>query len=462
MINNYKSDFRYKYDGGSLSSNSPTYVTRQADFDLYHALLNQEYCHIFNARQMGKSSLRKRIKAQLNEQNFACCTIDMSTICGKEVSKENFYQDLFHNLKVNLKIDPTEANYLAWEQNRESFSLERQFIELIEKVILVQIRSPIVIFFDEIDSLLTLSFEKDKWLQLIRSFYDRRYHNKDQKLTRLSFVFIGVVSTSDLIINADSTLFNISKSIEITDFKLRECQPLERGLTDFVEDTHTVMKEILKWTGGQPFLTQKICWLITKNAPIKKGSESVKIRQIILNDILTNWESTDSPEHLKTIRDRLLWQFRYPFTGSQKMNTWHQILRKKDDYNFPPPSTQILSWYLLILKRSYIIYSECNRAQKYLLRSGLVRCQNNRLVIKNEIYRAVFTEAWAKHQLKAINSGNHLRRWVLLGVGGLGLLSVFGLQCLPIEEAFPPMPEENQDQRFKNSPLNPHITDHNL
>ncbi|QDZ39697.1 hypothetical protein FRE64_06965 [Euhalothece natronophila Z-M001] len=146
LINNYKSDFRYKYDGGSLSSNSPTYVTRQADFDLYHALLNQEYCHIFNARQMGKSSLRKRIKAQLNEQNFACCTIDMSTICGKEVSKENFYQDLFHNLKVNLKIDPTEANYLAWEQNRESFSLERQFIELIEKVILVQIRSPIVIF----------------------------------------------------------------------------------------------------------------------------------------------------------------------------------------------------------------------------------------------------------------------------------------------------------------------------
>ena len=55
-------------------------------------------------------------------------------------------------------------------------------------------------------------------------------------------------------------------------------------------------------TGGQPFLTQKLCSLVAEYA----DADQPHLTSIIQNYILDNWEVQDNPEHLKTIRDRLV------------------------------------------------------------------------------------------------------------------------------------------------------------
>lgn len=62
---------------------------------------------------------------------------------------------------------------------------------------------------------------------------------------------------ADLYQNKKRTTFNIGQAIELGGFKLTEAQILENQVI-----TKSVLKAILSWTGGQPFLTQKLCKLV--------------------------------------------------------------------------------------------------------------------------------------------------------------------------------------------------------
>ena len=118
--------------------------------------------------------------------------------------------------------------------------------------------------------------------------------------------FYGVAEPSDLIQERQRTPFNIGLAIELTGFSFDEAQPLIDGLTAKAENPPAVLKEILAWTGGQPFLTQKICQSIAQlEMPIRAGSEVEIVGDTIRTQIIDNWEMHDKPEHLATIRNRI-------------------------------------------------------------------------------------------------------------------------------------------------------------
>jgi len=88
--------------------------------------------------------------------------------------------------------------------------------------------------------------------------------------------------------------------------------------------------------------------------------------------IIKNWEATDDPEHLKTIRDRIL---------SKKQLT-----------------IGIFALYQQILQRGEVAVDH-SPEQMELRLSGLVVKQEGKLRVYNRIYKSVFDQIWVDEAL---------------------------------------------------------------
>ncbi|MBN1815426.1 MAG: AAA-like domain-containing protein [Anaerolineae bacterium] len=348
--------------GGTLDPTAPSYVLRYADEELLRLLADNRYCNIFAARQMGKSSLMVRAAAHLESKGTKTAIVDLTTIgtSKTQVTSEQWYLGLlrYTSRGLDLGIDVTE-----WWFAQSKAPHEQILITFVEQEILGGIPERVAIFIDEIDSTLSLPFT-DEFFGALEYLHTRRMRNPEYN--RLAFVLVGVVQPSDLIQDLAKDPYSLDRTVDLGDFSPLDTKTLLPGL----EAVHghrseAILERVLYWSGGHPYLTQKMC------AAIAAESDET-------------WPN-------RTI-DRLAEQLFWEGPAHSEMN-----LKRIDEYirSYEHPE-QIKKIYRRILAGKRVPDRADSQEINRLKLSGLVKAdREGNLQVRNRIYRRAFGPEWA-------------------------------------------------------------------
>jgi len=344
--------------GGTMYSQTPSYIKRPADEELLQITTSGKFGYILASRQMGKSSLMIRTVYALRQQGICTAIIDLSEIGTHDFTAEEWYLSLLYELEYELELS---VNPEQWWHDHAALTPVRRFTDFLRNVVLQEIQGQVVVFIDEIDTTLRLKFTDD-FFAAVRALYNAR--TKDPALNRLTFIFLGVATPSDLIKDSARTPFNIGQRVNITDFTLEEAIPLTKGLPLPPAQAHQVLAWVLKWTGGHPYLTQRLCQAIVEHH-CSKWSEA-DVDQVVSDTFLGKMSNQD--DNLQFVRKMLTEQ--------------------------SPDLGGTLDLYRTIHLGLFAVPDDNSPLATHLKLSGIVRQNNGHLQVRNKIYETVFDIEW--------------------------------------------------------------------
>jgi WD40 repeat protein len=349
--------------GGTMRPDAQSYVRRDADAELYTGLVENEFCHVLTARQMGKSSLMLRTASRLREVGIGVAALDLTGI-GTNLSPEQWYSGLIVQLGNRLNLEDELLEF--WQANVSLGPMQR-WVSAIRKVVLPLHPGRLAIFVDEIDAVASLKFSTDEFFSGIRECYNLRHEDPD--INRLTFCLLGVASPADLIRDTRTTPFNVGRRIELNDFTELEALPLAQGLRGSPAENHALLKRVFYWTSGHPYLTQRLC----KAVADKPTSGGIAHIDEAIEQMFFSKRAREYDDNLIFVRERLL--------------------RSGADV------AALLNLYSRVRRNRTVADDDSQPLASILRLSGVTRAENGRLRVRNRIYERVFNVDWVKSNL---------------------------------------------------------------
>jgi len=181
---------------------------------------------------------------------------------------------------------------------------------------------------------------------------------------------------------------------------------------------------LLKWTGGHPYLTQRLCvTLLQEPKPLtqglSRGTRESEVDQVVMRTFFGPKSEQDS--NLRFVRD---------------------MLTKR-----APNKSAVLSTYRKI-RRGRTVRPD-GLIQSHLKLSGIVYPEGNKLRVRNRIYEEVFDQPWIKEQLPK-------SRWQMLPtsvkIASVMMIVIFVALLFSLRTALPFQQERSAIPQIANLP----------
>ena len=379
---------RSHFQVGGAVQQGALYVARRADRELLEALRHGEFCYILAPRQIGKSSLRIRVGQALAREQVRCVSIDFSGIGSTSVTIDEWYYSIADDIAQALGLPNLD---LFWTTHQHLTPVHRWY-RFIRNELLDRVPGPIVVFIDEVDSVLALSFATDDFFASIRSAYNLRAD--DPEYCRLTFCLLGVAAPADLIQNSVRTPFNIGREIRLDDFSRVELGTLRPGLEGLGCDADALLDAVYVWTSGHPYMTQRLCDDLARHGPVTPGKEAAQVDDAAFNLFVRSGRGGDA--NLAYAEKRL------------DMNASRMKVR------------QLLHLYRKLLDNDRVPAEPNNQIQTELRLTGLAaECLDDNgeiyLRTRNLIFAEVYDHKWLKLKEKEQRLAELVDRWSTSG-----------------------------------------------
>lgn len=310
-----------------------------------------------------------RTAAQLQQEGARVVILDLTAV-GTNLTPEQWYFTLLSQLGEGLNCE-AEMEAL-WDGNPQLSPLAR-WMMVLREVAVRRSEQPVVIFVDEIDYVRSLPFAADEFFAAIRECYNLR--TRDARMRGLSFCLLGVAMPADLIQDPRMTPFNIGRAMNLADFSPAEAEPLAVGLHPDLDAGQRLIQRVIHWTGGQPYLTQKLC------AEVRKAQAGTPVAvDEVCERVFLSPHAREHDDNLHLVQERML--------------------RSNLD------RAALLDIYAQVCRGARVVDDDLNSLVNELRLSGIVRVVDGHLHIRNEIYRRVFDLRWAEEKLP----GGEMRR----------------------------------------------------
>src|SRR4029450_11737980 len=125
----------------------------------------------------------------------------------------------------------------------------------------------------------------------------------DPMYNRLTFVFLGVATPTDLARDAKRTPFTSGRRIVLDEFSYSEAAPLRQGLEGpYPGQRERILSPIFYWTNGHPYLTQKLCLAITAERRLSTWNDA-QIDRLVKDRFFSERGARDA--NLTFVRDSI-------------------------------------------------------------------------------------------------------------------------------------------------------------